>query len=493
MIYSAGQIQTTRIDSHLDYLGHGTFGDWKRVTVCPSVVKNLCSGGMLRKMGYRLELLGVPRIVKLSDSSEVLSGSYSENGLPYVPLFDLLHLPNLSDAGVSQLGEAHLSDNMHDDPLDLLHERCGHFSKSKLLEAHKHMLFTGSGLSRKHLSKSFNKSVKQKHLCKSCAKAKITRHSFHPSDPETPQATKFLEKVTADVAVYLNCPSRQGYRYVLMLTDVATKMIWEYPLVNRTGSDVLSCLKHLVECVLPGYPGNHQLLHYHADGGAELIDQSVKGYLLQKCGTTVTWSSTDTPELNAISERKFRTIGEMTLSMLSDSGLPKSFWWDAYQAACYITRKMPTRTHRGWMSPEECVPGGKTPNLSHLRRWGCKAYVLIPKADRRKDWEDKSMAGYFIGYSTSKVGYNILLGDTVVTSVHVLFDESIPERSADYFKELEESLVRTDPEERHVSNLTGFWVSITWMRVFCIRPHELLCVEASSSAFVLLLLRGSSK
>ena len=32
---------------------------------------------------------------------------------------------------------------------------------------------------------------------------------------------------------------------------------------------------------LPMYPGNHELLHYHADGGAELIDQKLKSCLLQ--------------------------------------------------------------------------------------------------------------------------------------------------------------------------------------------------------------------
>ena len=53
--------------------------------------------------------------------------------------------------------------------------------------------------------------------------------------------------------------------------------------------------------ILPMYPGNYQLLHYHADGGAELIVQKLKSYLLQAFGTTVTWSSTDTPELNSIS------------------------------------------------------------------------------------------------------------------------------------------------------------------------------------------------
>ena len=304
------------------------------------------------------------------------------------------------------------------------------------------MLFTGSGLSRKHLSKKFVKSV-SRYLCKSCAKAKIRRRSFHPSDPDTQQASKFLEKVTADIAIYLNCPSRQSYKYVFLITDVATKIIWEIPLKTRTDEEVLNCVKNWVTARLPTYPGTHQLLHYHADGGAELIDQRIKSYVLQTFGTTVTWISTDTPESNSILERKFRTLGEMSLAMLADSGLPKSFWRDTY---------VTTRTYRGRMSPAECVPGGQTPNLSRLRRWGCKAYVLVPKADRCKDWEDKAMVGYFIGHSKSKVGYHVLLGDTVVTSVHVLFDESIPERSVDYFRELDEATVKSDHEERRVSD-----------------------------------------
>ena len=44
----------------------------------------------------------------------------------------------------------------------------------------------------------------------------------------------------------------------------------------------------------------------------------------------------------------------------------------------------------------------------------------------------------------------MLLGDTVVTSVHVLFDESIPARLADYFKEIDEANVKVNPEKRRV-------------------------------------------
>ena len=82
------------------------------------------------------------------------------------------------------------------------------------------------------------------------------------------------------------------------------------------------------------YPGNHKLLHYNENGGAEQIDQKLKSYLRQAFDTKITWSSADTPELNSILERKFRTLGELTLAMLAVSGLPKLFWWDAYVCAC---------------------------------------------------------------------------------------------------------------------------------------------------------------
>ena len=101
-------------------------------------------------------------------------------------------------------------------------------------------------------------------------------------------ALRFLVKVTADIAVYLNCPSRQGFRYVLVLTDVATKMFWEYPLRSISGDEVFSSTRNWVQYILPTYPGDNILRRYHADGGAELIDQRIKKFLLDEFGTTVT-------------------------------------------------------------------------------------------------------------------------------------------------------------------------------------------------------------
>ena len=93
------------------------------------------------------------------------------------------------------------------------------------------------------------------------------------------------------------------------------------------------------------------------------------------------------------------------------------------------------------MTPIEALPGGERPSLQWLRVWGCKTYVLKPKAERRKDWEDKAQVGYFVGYSENQQGWEIFLpaSDKFVTTVHVLFDEKPPARSDDYFRELDEA------------------------------------------------------
>jgi hypothetical protein len=314
------------------------------------------------------------------------------------------------------------------------------------------MLVTHTGLKKYHLNKKANKKgYRYKgYVCGTCARTKITRKSFNRKT--TIHHTKFLEKVTCDISVYLNCPSREGWKYMLVFTDEATKMIWSYGLFERTADAVLVCLKDLYEKQLEA---NEKIELFHTDGGAELITERVKAYLRLKGTRKFTNTPTDTPELNSISERKFRTLGEMALAMLSRSGMPKVWWGKAYMAAEYILRRMPTKTAQGFMTPLEAIPGGEAPSWQWLKVWGCKAYVLTPKADRRKDWEDKAQVGYFVGYSETTVGWEIYLpaSDTFVTTVHALFDESPPDRGEDYFKDLDEaSAVFTGPESESVAD-----------------------------------------
>lgn len=71
-------------------------------------------------------------------------------------------MPNVSNIEFPNNREAYLSDHT-DDPDDLLFDRCsGHFSGEKyIFEVYRDiLLFTGSGLSRFHLSKKAWRYVK---------------------------------------------------------------------------------------------------------------------------------------------------------------------------------------------------------------------------------------------------------------------------------------------------------------------------------------------
>ena len=71
-------------------LGTGSFGDWNTIVVCNDAVNNIASAGMLRQMDYGLMLTRVSTIFRLSDSEIIPVRSYSDSGLPYCPLMDVL-------------------------------------------------------------------------------------------------------------------------------------------------------------------------------------------------------------------------------------------------------------------------------------------------------------------------------------------------------------------------------------------------------------------
>ena len=85
------------------------------------------------------------------------------------------------------------------------------------------------------------------------------------------------------------------------------------------------------------------------------------------------------------------------------------------------------------MSPYQ-FETGKVPNLSHIRTWGCKAWVHIPKERRTKNFKPKALIGYLMGYNEHQLGaYIVFIPELVkfVVSKSVKFDESIPQGPID--------------------------------------------------------------
>ena len=119
------------------------------------------------------------------------------------------------------------------------------------------------------------------------------------------------------------------------------------------------------------------------------------------------------------------------------------------ECAAYLMNRLPTETVLGYMSPYECLYGA-APDLKWICIWGCKCYALKPKADWSKDFDEKAYTGFLVGYAQQNTGYFVFVPalNKIVVSVHVVFNEIIPDPSAEYISELERLKIEVASESR---------------------------------------------
>ena len=90
-----------------------------------------------------------------------------------------------------------------------------------------------------------------------------------------------------------------------------------------------------------------------------------------------------------------RTLMEKERIMLSGTVLGQEFWAEAMETTCYLVNRSPSSALEDKTPNEVWI--GKKPSLSHLRVFGCDAYVHVPKEKRTK-LDNKSKRCIFIGY-----------------------------------------------------------------------------------------------
>ncbi|PKU72109.1 Retrovirus-related Pol polyprotein from transposon TNT 1-94 [Dendrobium catenatum] len=110
--------------------------------------------------------------------------------------------------------------------------------------------------------------------------------------------------------------------------------------------------------------------------------------------------------------------------MLAEYTLPRYFWAEAVNTACYVLNRVNIRSKLN-KTPYELLKG-RTPNLSHLHVFGCKCFILNNGKHPLGKFDPKSDEGVFLGYSSVGKAYRIFNKRTLVVeeSTHVVFDES---------------------------------------------------------------------
>jgi len=235
-------------------------------------------------------------------------------------------------------------------------------------------------------------------LCETCVHTKQQQKVIRTQASRT--STPF-ELVHSDLCGPIR-HSIGGAQYYIIYIDDCTRYTEVYFLITKTAEEISAKFRHYQAWVeTQGY----RIKRFRSDNGSGEYSNSVFLRLLGEKGITFEPSPPYTQHKNGTAERMIRTLNTKARSMMWDANVPIKFWPEAIRTACYLHRRSPTSSLSGNRSPYEALYG-TTPQIGHLRRFGCCAYKHIPPAQRsEKKFGNRSSVCMMLGYvhNTTKV------------------------------------------------------------------------------------------
>jgi len=231
--------------------------------------------------------------------------------------------------------------------------------------------------------------------------------------------SKSLDVLPMDLFEPSRNASLVGNCYALVIVDDFSRYTWILFLVSK--NDAYKAFKKLAK-ILQNENG-YYIKSIRSD--LEGVFQNAKfDRFCEKHGIMHNYLASRTPQQNDVVERKNRSLEEIARTMLNESNLPKYFLADAVHIDFCVLNRTLIRPILKKTSYE--LYRARKPNISHLRVFGCKCFILNNEKDNLGKLDPKSDEGLHIGYAINDHAYRVynrrLL--TVEESMHVVFDES---------------------------------------------------------------------
>jgi transposase InsO family protein len=254
-------------------------------------------------------------------------------------------------------------------------------------------------------------------VCPPCIEGK--QHKVFNRHEPSQRMTERLQMVHSDTCGPFRTASKAGAKVFILFIDDMTRMVWCFFMKSKTETlESFKSFKALVE----KHSGQH-VKRFRCDNGKAEYDNAAFQSFLGESGITYEPSAPYTQNQNGVSERMNRTIMEKARTMLLEACLPESFWAEAVNTAVYLHNRSPTRSLKE-LTPYEAWNGTK-PDLSHLKVFGCDAYLHVPD-EKRSKLQAKSQKCVHMGYvwNTTKM-WRLWdpIGRRVVVGSNVKFDE----------------------------------------------------------------------
>lgn len=233
--------------------------------------------------------------------------------------------------------------------------------------------------------------------CSVCLKGKIIRLPFKDRGC---RSQELLGIIHSDLCGPMEETSFSGSRYLLTFIDDYSRKVFVYFLKSKDQVvEIFEEFKIFVE-----NQTGRNIKVFRTDNGTEFCNRKMNE-IIASSGIIHQTTCPYTPEQNGLAERMNRTIIEKARCLLIQANLSKKYWAEAVNTAVYLVNRLPCK------GLENCTPeegwSGRKPTLKHLKVFGCKAIVQIPK-EKRKKLDAKGKELLFVGYSDKSKAYRFI-------------------------------------------------------------------------------------
>jgi transposase InsO family protein len=224
------------------------------------------------------------------------------------------------------------------------------------------------------------------------------------SGGEALRPTTIIERVHSDTWGPAPVSHSSRYRYAQIYVHQATDSYFLFGLVTKDGASTLRAFQTVCATLKSN---GHEVRSLLTDNGREYTTHAMEAYC-QEQGILQQFSPPFRQDGNGRAERAWRTMLEPTVAMLHQSGLPKTYWFYAFEYVVYL------RNRRGVPSPYEKLRGVQ-PHCTQVYPFGSLVMTRIDPSQRRKLDSRVDDCIMLMPAATTKDAYRVVSRGNVAT------------------------------------------------------------------------------
>lgn len=331
--------------------------------------------------------------------------------------------------------------------LNLWHCRLAHQSKSNIIKMKNSDVVTG--LENLDIVKESKQSDLDKIDCEACCFAKQTKTAVPRSHKE--RVTEVGMNVHVDICGPIGALSYNKKSYFILFKDEYSTYRHIYFMKSR--EEAYNLIRKYVAEVKADT--NKNVLRFTSDRGSEFTSNRTQQFFLEN-QIAHAMSAPFTPQQNGIIERDNRTVMEATRAMLFYASMPEKLWNEAAATAVHVLNRSINTTSNN-ITPYELY-FDKKPRLSHLRIFGCAAFMKAQEKKRsgyQKKLEARSTKLRLVGYERDYT-YRLYnpASNKIEISRGVLFNEKdINKGNIQTYKYIDDFITNEDDSQQNEATL----------------------------------------